>query len=211
MEKDLFKAFSFTKIWQKIPFVQKPSEVLLKKEFLKNFTKFKGKHLCWSLFFKKDSGLRPATLLKKRLQQKFFLWILWSFQEHLFYRTLPNDFFSNLSHSFILHRSFIYLFGPSFVRKIHKNSQFWYLFILQIHLVLYIVNVFYTIDQNINRSISPYEVIAVLQYYSTKYLSVFSPNAGKYGPEITPYLDTFHAVSAMCFLSYKEQWKQFSG
>ena len=24
---------------------------------------------------------------------------------------------------------------------------------------------------------------------------VFSPNAGKYGPEITPYLDTFHAVS----------------
>ena len=29
----------------------------------------------------------------------------------------------------------------------------------------------------------------------TKYLSVFSPNAGKYGPELTPYLDTFHAVA----------------
>ena len=28
----------------------------------------------------------------------------------------------------------------------------------------------------------------------TPYLSVFSPNAGKYGPEKTPYLDTFHAV-----------------
>ena len=28
----------------------------------------------------------------------------------------------------------------------------------------------------------------------TEYLSVFSPNAGKYGPEITPYLDTFHTV-----------------
>ena len=26
------------------------------------------------------------------------------------------------------------------------------------------------------------------------YLSVFSPNAGKYGLEKTPYLDTFHAV-----------------
>ena len=26
------------------------------------------------------------------------------------------------------------------------------------------------------------------------YLSVFSPNAGKYRPEKTPYLDTFHAV-----------------
>ena len=28
----------------------------------------------------------------------------------------------------------------------------------------------------------------------TLYLSVFSPNAGKYGPEKTPYLSTFHAV-----------------
>ena len=28
----------------------------------------------------------------------------------------------------------------------------------------------------------------------TKYLSVFSPNAGKYGPEKIPSLDTFHAV-----------------
>ena len=27
------------------------------------------------------------------------------------------------------------------------------------------------------------------------HLSVFSPNTGKYGPEITPYLDTFHAVN----------------
>ena len=27
------------------------------------------------------------------------------------------------------------------------------------------------------------------------YFSVFSPNAGKYGPEKTPYLDTFHVVS----------------
>ena len=28
----------------------------------------------------------------------------------------------------------------------------------------------------------------------TPYLSVFSPNAGKCGPEQTPYLNTFHAV-----------------
>ena len=26
-------------------------------------------------------------------------------------------------------------------------------------------------------------------------LSVFSPNTGKYGPEINPYLDTFRSVS----------------
>ena len=32
----------------------------------------------------------------------------------------------------------------------------------------------------------------------TEYLSIFSPNAGNYGPEKTPSLDTFHAV---CFSS----------
>ena len=30
--------------------------------------------------------------------------------------------------------------------------------------------------------------------YGSEHLSVFSPNAEKYGPEKTPYLDTFHAV-----------------
>ena len=29
---------------------------------------------------------------------------------------------------------------------------------------------------------------------SGPYFHVFSLNTGKYGPEITPYLDTFHAV-----------------
>ena len=31
--------------------------------------------------------------------------------------------------------------------------------------------------------------------------SVFSPNAGKYGPEKTPYLDTFHAVHVIGLLT----------
>ena len=31
----------------------------------------------------------------------------------------------------------------------------------------------------------------------TEYLSVFSPNAGKYGPEKTLYLDTVHAVGVI--------------
>ena len=29
---------------------------------------------------------------------------------------------------------------------------------------------------------------------SGPYFPVFSPNTGKYGTEVTPYLDTFHAV-----------------
>ena len=37
------------------------------------------------------------------------------------------------------------------------------------------------------------EFLLVL-FLNTEFVSVFSPNAGKYGPEKTPYLDTFHAV-----------------
>ena len=39
----------------------------IKKGVLENFTKFTGKHLCQSLFFKKVAGLRPVNLLKRRL------------------------------------------------------------------------------------------------------------------------------------------------
>ena len=35
-------------------------------------------------------------------------------------------------------------------------------------------------------------------------LSVLSPNAGKYGPEITPYLDTFQAVNIVINSTYFE-------
>ena len=42
-------------------------EVFCEKGVLRNFAKFTGKHLCQSLFFNKVAGLRPATLLKRRL------------------------------------------------------------------------------------------------------------------------------------------------
>ena len=45
---------------------------LWKKSALVNFTKFTGKHLCQSLFFKKLAGLRAATSLKKKLRHKCF-------------------------------------------------------------------------------------------------------------------------------------------
>ena len=41
-------------------------EVFCKKDALRNFAKFTGKHLCQNLFFIKVAGLSPATLLKKR-------------------------------------------------------------------------------------------------------------------------------------------------
>ena len=53
--------------------VQKqPPEVFCKKGALRNFAKFTGKHLCQSLFFNKVAGLRPATLLKRRLWHSRF-------------------------------------------------------------------------------------------------------------------------------------------
>ena len=42
------------------------------KGVLKNFAKFKGKHLCQSLFFSKVVDLKPAILLKKRLWHRCF-------------------------------------------------------------------------------------------------------------------------------------------
>ena len=44
-------------------------EVFCKKGVLENFT---GKHLCHSLFFNKVAGLRPVTLLEKRLWHRCF-------------------------------------------------------------------------------------------------------------------------------------------
>ena len=46
--------------------------MFFKTGVLKNSAKFAGKHLCWSLFFNKVAGLRPATLFKKRLQHRYF-------------------------------------------------------------------------------------------------------------------------------------------
>ena len=44
----------------------------MKKGVLRNFAEFTGKHLYQSLVFNKVAGLRPATLLKKRLWHRCF-------------------------------------------------------------------------------------------------------------------------------------------
>ena len=41
--------------------------IRLNRNSHRNFAKITGKHLCQSLFFNKVAGLRPATLLEKRL------------------------------------------------------------------------------------------------------------------------------------------------
>ena len=44
-------------------------EAVFQRDF---FAKFKGKHLCQSLFFNKVAGLRPTTLFKNRLWHRCF-------------------------------------------------------------------------------------------------------------------------------------------
>ena len=47
-------------------------EVFCRKGALRNFAKLTGKNLCQSLFFNKVAGLKPETLLKRRLWHRYF-------------------------------------------------------------------------------------------------------------------------------------------
>ena len=53
-------------------YISSCQEVFCRKSVLKNSSNFTGKHLCQSLYFNKDAGLRPETLLKKSLRYRFF-------------------------------------------------------------------------------------------------------------------------------------------
>ena len=78
----------------------------IKKGVLRNFTKFTGKHLCQSLFFNKVAGLRPATLLKKRLWHRYF--------PVNFVKFLRTPFLQNTSGRLLLYR---------YVKYIRHNSK----------------------------------------------------------------------------------------
>ena len=48
--------------------------------------------------------------------------------------------------------------------------------------------------QSLREKFPDTELFLVLIFPHSEFLSVFSPNAGKQGPEITPYLDTSRSV-----------------
>ena len=72
---------------------------------LRNFTKSTGKHLCQSLLFNKVAGLRPATLLKKKLCNRCFPANFVKFLrthfyiEHLWWLLLTNHMCLNVNNS----------------------------------------------------------------------------------------------------------------
>ena len=68
-------------------------ELFYRKGIFKNLAKFKGKQLCWSLFYKIFARLRPTILLKKRLGHRCFPVSFTKFLKTPFYRILPSDWF----------------------------------------------------------------------------------------------------------------------
>ena len=58
---------------------------------------------------------------------------------------------------------------------------------------------YYTIQSHCVKSVQIrsffWSVFFFIRTELRRFIPVFSPNTGKYGPEITPYLDTFHAVN----------------
>ena len=56
-----------------IPYRSSRPDMFCEKGVLRNFVKFRGKHLCQGLFFNKVPGLRTATLLKTRPWHRYFL------------------------------------------------------------------------------------------------------------------------------------------
>ena len=84
---------SFSKILQSVA-RNSHQRCSVKKSVLKNLANFTEKHLCWSLFLIKLQAFRPVTLLKKVSNTSVCLWNLWSYKEHLFWRTSANDCFS---------------------------------------------------------------------------------------------------------------------
>ena len=89
---------NFVKKWREIVFRSSHREVNCKKGILKNFAKFTGKHLCWSLF-NKVIGLRPeaCNVIKKETPTLVF--------PCGFYKIFKNTFF--IEHLRCLLQSFI--------------------------------------------------------------------------------------------------------
>ena len=88
---------------------------------LKNFAKFTGKHLCWSLLLIQLQTFRPATLLKRDSNTGVFLEILQKFEERHFYRTHLGDCFCTLCSVNFLFLNFLYFFSSRKQNIIHEN------------------------------------------------------------------------------------------
>ena len=104
----------------------------MKKGVLRIFAKFTGKQLCQILIFSKVAGLRPATLLKRKLWHRCFPVTFAKFPRTPFYRTPPGDclYFKNL-----IWLLFYYFYKFLFLAfKFYFSSEICPLFVLKLEL-----------------------------------------------------------------------------
>ena len=75
-QKNVLRKITYTMLclpsWENIAYRSSRPDVFCKKSVLRSFAKFTGKYMCQSLFFNKVTGLRPATLFKKKLWHRCF-------------------------------------------------------------------------------------------------------------------------------------------
>ena len=115
---------------------------------LKNFVKFTGKQLCQSLLFNKVAGLRPVTLLKKRLWQMFSC----EFRE-----IFRNTFF-------IEHLRWL-LLNKTYKKKMSVWSPWNYFFSSSFDFFIYISDWLYTVSIQDLNLIHPRLVFTLLKFY----------------------------------------------
>ena len=114
---------------------------------LKNFVKFTGKKLCQSPFFNKVAGLRPVTLLKKRLWQMFSC----EFRE-----IFRNTFFTEHLRWLLLNKTY---------KKMSVWSPWNYFFSSSFDFFIYISDSLYTVSIQGLNFIHPRLVFTLLKFY----------------------------------------------
>ena len=141
MIKICLRLFSLQKIDKNKSFIKKQ----LPEGFFKSIPQNSPENTCFGVPFLIKFQAWGLQLFKRETSTQVFpgefckIFNIIFFREHL----LAIASFRNLSHSFILQRSFIYLFKPSFVRKINKKLTILSSFHFQIHFILHIVNAIY--------------------------------------------------------------------
>ena len=101
-------------------------KVFCKEEVLENFAKFTLRHLCQTLFLNKVAGLRPATLLKKRLSHRWFPVNFAKFPRTPFLKNTSGGCFwiFKLTKMVLFSKGPFYAFLCVFMRFVYKNVLF---------------------------------------------------------------------------------------
>ena len=165
-----------------------------KIEVLNKSTKFAGKKTVPESLLNKFAGLHACNFNKKRLQHRCFL----------FFGKCFETFMNSLSRGRLWSSASILRgskkpFSSSKFRKIYFFTLFLLFFFSFLHVILWCKIISWFWNQKLwfqVHVIASIHCVKVSKYgvISGPYFPVFSPNTEKYGPEITPYMDTFHVV-----------------